>query len=397
MHILFVTDGDAKYGTFQGLKQTVVGLRKYYPNIKISLIMQKGILRRNKAMIRQRADLFRNLGINVYQIQYGAIHIRENTSIARKIIAYVKYYFGLLFGARIVGHKIEMNEIDLVHSNSNREDFGATIAERYHKPLVWHIREFEDLDFHATYIRKNIIDYMNQSAQLLLCVSETLRKHWINKGIDANKAKAIYDGVDEFIIPKTDYAHVQNNNLRFVMLGAVDEAKGQHQLVEALGKISKEKLGLINVDIVGDFIFPQYADYLNNRIKELDLANVVHLLGYQENFREHLYEYDCGIMCSRAEAFGFVTLEYMSAGLPVIASDTGANPEIIIDGKVGFLYETENPFKLAEKIEIFLDSPELCEQMGHNAAEYVRERFPLRKYIDNIVHEYERLILEYNT
>ena len=156
-------------------------------------------------------------------------------------------------------------------------------------------------------------------------------------------------------------------------------------------RIIKEKqLTDLHVDIVGGLEQSDFVDKLQRRVDELRLNDIVTFQGYKENFRERLFEYDCGLMCSRSEAFGFVTVEYMAAGLPVIAAATGANPEIVIDGKVGLLYNPEVPNDLAEKMEVFVDTPSLCEIMGRNAAEYVHDRYSIKRCVETLYEIYKK-------
>ena len=70
------------------------------------------------------------------------------------------------------------------------------------------------------------------------------------------------------------------------------------------------------------------------------------------------------------EGFGRVTIEYMMAGLCVIASDTGANSELIEDGKSGLLYQYGNTCFLVNAIRKCIDdTPYRCEMARHG---YIR-------------------------
>lgn len=386
MHILFISDMDVKYGAPQGLKQMVEGFRKYYPSIRISIIIPKGV--RLKAEREKRAREFQTMGCAVFQVPYSAFWIPESASFWRKKTRRLIHAFRLIWGSQALISQVDMDQVDLIHSNSSREDLGAVLAEKYHKPLIWHIREFGDIDFSVVSLRKDYIDYMNQRATLLISMSNVIREHWIDKGIKAEKIKTIYDGVDENIVPKKEYNLDPHGIIRFVMLGSVREPKGQDRLIEALGVITKDNLNRLSIDIVGGYSDPDYLIQLQKRITELGLTHIVRFLGYQESFRKRLSEYDCGLMCSKSEAFGFVTVEYMAAGLPVIAAATGANPEIIRDGETGFLYEPGDPKNLAMKIETLIKQPQLCGLMGRKAAQYVKTSFSVKESVTRIYEEY---------
>ena len=83
----------------------------------------------------------------------------------------------------------------------------------------------------------------------------------------------------------------------------------------------------------------KYIRYLKEIIKKNNLEKNVRFNDYCNHIDEKINQYDVGVMCSRAEAFGRVTVEYMTNNLVTIASDTGANPELIKDGENGFLYK----------------------------------------------------------
>jgi glycosyltransferase involved in cell wall biosynthesis len=67
---------------------------------------------------------------------------------------------------------------------------------------------------------------------------------------------------------------------------------------------------------------------------------------------------------TRLEPFGIVFLEAMAHKLPVVATNIGAIPELIIEGKNGYLVEPDNPTQLAEKLIDLLQSPDRCQEFG---------------------------------
>ena len=82
-----------------------------------------------------------------------------------------------------------------------------------------------------------------------------------------------------------------------------------------------------------------------------------------------------GLVCARDEAFGRVTIEMMYHRTPVIASKSGANPELIQEGKCGELYELFHPEQLADRIACFVQKPELLETYGAYAQRYAIDNF----------------------
>lgn len=394
MHILFISGMDTKYGEPQAMRQTIAGLRKYYPSVNISVILPIGISLSTK--YAAEAEKYRALGCEVYRAYYTScmqgVPISKWKTLIKYPVRLVQYLIGRYIGCFLLGQEIDWDEIDVIHANSSREDFGAILGRKYHKPVVWSIREFGDLDYRCFCYRRRYIQYMNQHADTCIAVSDVVRKHWIEKGISPQKIVTIYDGVNEEIVAKKDFSLADNHKLRFVLLGSVQETKGQNRLVEAIGMLPKEKIDRVSVDLVGGVTKSRFLSRLITRIQELKLEQTVKLLGFQENFRQHLSEYDGGLMCSNSEAFGLVTVEYMAAGLPVIAAGTGANPELIVDGECGFIYNPKDPVDLTKKIETFIDHPNLYAEMGRKAVIRVNESFSLKKGIMVLYRLYEHIL-----
>ncbi len=380
IHILFISDGDGKYGASQSMKQLISGLLEYCEGVEISVVLPARV---------KAADYYRQLGCHTYRIMYEPFYqsiMEEKWKMPFKfIIRGTEYLLGRCFGIFCLSRKMDMGAIDIIHSNSSREDFGAMLALKYNKPLIWHIREFGDKDFKCFSFRRNYIELMNESAWKFIAVSDIVQRHWIKKGLNAGKFSRVYDGVVTNTKKKVEYA--RDKKIKFVMLGALRETKGQYQVIQACRLMTKRERAKLSIDIIGGGT-RAYTGKLNRMIKELKLESVIHLLGYRNDMGSSLSRYDCGFMCSKSEAFGRVTAEYMMAGLPVIASNTGANPEIVMEKENGVLYQWNDIRDLKRKIVFMLDNPELLGQMGEKARNYAESHFSVKLDAGFIYKEY---------
>ena len=88
------------------------------------------------------------------------------------------------------------------------------------------------------------------------------------------------------------------------------------------------------------------------------------------------------LLTSLYEGFNNFLLESMSCGLPVVATSVGGNPELVIDGKTGFLVPSENPGEAAEKVLFLLDNPDTARQFAVEARKSVEEKFTIEKMTD---------------
>jgi phosphatidylinositol alpha-1,6-mannosyltransferase len=78
---------------------------------------------------------------------------------------------------------------------------------------------------------------------------------------------------------------------------------------------------------------------------------------------------------SRGEGFGFVYLEAMAHGKPVIGGAHGGAPEVIQDGVTGYLVQHGDTVQLVTSIDALLSNPELARQMGARGRERVEKEF----------------------
>jgi N-acetyl-alpha-D-glucosaminyl L-malate synthase BshA len=129
---------------------------------------------------------------------------------------------------------------------------------------------------------------------------------------------------------------------------------------------------------------------LNNARKmlfELGLANDVHFLGRQEDVAEVISMADVMLLPSEKESFGLVALEAMACGVPVVATNAGGLPEVVVDGESGFLCEIGDVKKMAERTMLLLQDDELYQRFSRSGIERSCNTF----CHDKITSQYEEL------
>lgn len=119
-------------------------------------------------------------------------------------------------------------------------------------------------------------------------------------------------------------------------------------------------------------------------IKDMGLEKKIYLPGKIENASMLLNAFDLFVLPSLKEGFPWALIEAMSAKLPVIATRVGAVPEIIEDGKNGFIVEPGRPDQIAEKIKFILADDRLRLELGIQAHQTVLFKFPLDKMVKQI-------------
>ena len=85
------------------------------------------------------------------------------------------------------------------------------------------------------------------------------------------------------------------------------------------------------------------------------------------------------------ECFPLSILEAFKFGIPVISTFEGAIPDMIDDGKNGYLVEAKDPEALSTKIKKFIDEPDLVKEMGKNAQKKFQENYTFTKFEERFI------------
>lgn len=295
-----------------------------------------------------------------------------------------------------VEKQVDLSSFDLIHTNSNRDGIGALIAQKHSIPHVWHLREFGEEDYNTVFLPPYNIEFMNRTTTRFVAISKAVAKAWERKGLQKLKIKQIYNGINFSLIQSDpERKPLGDNQLKMVFTGTVCPAKGQNEIIEAIGLLPEEEKKAVSVDFYGEGV-AEYISSLKKRAAELGFADQVRFLGHCDDIGSRLKDYAVGVVCSRSEAFGRITPEYMAAGLITLACDTGANPELIHDGETGFLYHRSDYHDFARLIQRVLKmSTEEKSAVSRAAEQYARTHFTAEKNAENIYQLYREITAEH--
>lgn len=271
-----------------------------------------------------------------------------------------------------VAGKFSKGDFDIVHTNSSTIDVGKCIASRIGAKHVWHLREFGDLDYSLkTPFGKWFQKVIYAGGSDFIAISKKIAEHF-SKYTGQDKMHVIYNGIK---IPKLVRTERNDGITNFCIVGVLKPAKGQIDLLRAADV-------LVNNRGVRDFHVYVVGASPDNHIEELrafchekGLEAYVSLLGQRDDVPNILGNMDVGVMASHFEAFGRVTVEYMMSGLAVIASDSGANKEIITSDSVGLVYPSRNIDRLADLMELLIRDPGKRMEIATRARQYAIDNF----------------------
>jgi glycosyltransferase involved in cell wall biosynthesis len=160
-------------------------------------------------------------------------------------------------------------------------------------------------------------------------------------------------------------------------IGNLYKTKGLEYLIRA-GKILKEKNIDFKIVIIGEG--PEKAN-LANLINNLGLSDNIILAGRINDAARLLPAFDVYICPSVKEGLSYTIIEAMQAGLPIVATKVGGNPELITDGQEGPLVEARDPEAIAAAVIKLMDDPILTEQLTTAAKTKALARFTLAKMV----------------
>ena len=207
---------------------------------------------------------------------------------------------------------------------------------------------------------------------------------------DKNKLLRIYNGIDPNQFLCLDHKIFINEIPRFICVGVIDEYKGQGELIEALGKYKQRYNRPFKLTLVGNNK-GAYMKVINQLIEQYGIRNEVVFLGRRNDVYNMLKDTDVTFVCSKAEAFGRVTVEAMLAGSLVIGADNAGTKELINNNNDGLLYISGNSDELCECINYALNNIETMRNFAIAGQKKCLNMFTAEKNCANVYEQYQKI------
>lgn len=290
-----------------------------------------------------------------------------------------------LYTFRLSGFAREHN-IDLIHTNSLKADVIGGVAGRLAKlPVVWHVHDRIEED----YLPKSMVHAFRFLCEILpsyvitnsRAVLETLRlkqarpRASIPPGVEPRTLSAARNSVG----PLVPLAEERADRQVVALIGRICPWKGQHIFLEAAAAVRKQ-FPNATFKIVGAALFgeQQYEAKVRRLCTALNLDGAVEFTGFCSNVPELLAEVDLVVHASTsAEPFGQVIIEGMAAAKPIVATNGGGVPEIVIDNVTGLLVPMSDAPGMADAICKMLSDPATARRMGVRGQDRVRDHFSI--------------------
>lgn len=207
-------------------------------------------------------------------------------------------------------------------------------------------------------------------------------------GLDPKKSEVLGVAIEEEVFLPMGNKKILRDELgikgdRIILfIGRINfEEKGIGYLLEAT-KIIQKNIPDVQLIIIGG---GGESEKMKNMVAGLGIGNNVQLLGKKSfsDLPKYINASNVFVVPSIwMEAFGHVTIEAMSCGIPVVTSDAGASPEINIDKETGFVVPARDSNALAHALSAILLNNDLEKKMGGNARKRILENYTYEAIIN---------------
>ena len=288
-------------------------------------------------------------------------------------------------------------ECDVIHAHWSLAGLAGLIASRIlGKPIV--LTMHHGTTQTLTKIEKVVLEQVDyvlcNSAFTLAHVLETAKPK-VTKVIPPGVDTRTFQPQAENIASSHLLQKLSADRLVIFTIGRLIELKGHKYLLEAFRQLPEDIHA--HLLIGGDGALRQT---LENQVKQNGLSDRVTFLGHIPNRLAPLYYTRADIYAQpsiidkhgNTEGLGIALLEAMACETPCVGSRTGGIPEIIIDGKNGFLVEPADSLQLAEMISILLKDKDLRIRMGKQGRRFVEDNYSWEAKAKDLVEIYDGLI-----
>lgn len=284
---------------------------------------------------------------------------------------------------------------DIIHANSFYAGVPAILAALVtRKKLLLHARDLVNFRF--------LPKLYGLFSQQIIAVSNAVRNDLIAKGIQPNKIKVIYNGVDKDSFSQSVEAkgsfrapgYPRRDSFIFAHIGQLVPWKNHILYLEAASHVAKY-LCDARFALIGANIFTRGTKYersVFSYAKSTPIAERIDFVEWQEDMNEVWPRIDCLVHTAKQEPFGRIIIEAMAHKIPVIAIGTCGPSEIIQNNKTGILVPVDNIEALSEAMLNAAQDRQLTDRLVNAAFEHTMSNFTADKTAAQIQEVYMELM-----
>lgn len=247
---------------------------------------------------------------------------------------------------------ISMN-LGIVHAHLPRAEIVTALAAHKNSFLVTRHNSEPFYPNAPRWLSTLLSRFVAKRCHTIIAISHAVKSYLLSSKevVSADQIEVIHYGYDSSFWEKNP-ERIRNTTNCFVIgsIGRLVEQKDFATLLKSFKFFCKEHPNS-QLQIVGEGVL---GNELKELAKDLNIENNITWVGRTEDVPAQLMNMDIFVLASKYEGFGMVLLEAIQAGLPVLAANNTAIPEVLGENSSG-LFETSNSIDLWSKLEKFYD------------------------------------------
>ncbi len=289
-------------------------------------------------------------------------------------------------------------DYDIIHCQFGTQSYRGMAFRHVNAPKAKLITTFRGHDISSFVQQKgeNVYQQLFRYGDFFLTNCDFFRNKAISIGCPPDKIKVNRSGLDCDRFAYQSRSLPEDGSIQIATTGRLVEKKGIEYVIRAIAKLVPTYPHL-RYKIIGE---GSLRSYFAELIQELNLTENIELMGWRNETEivEILNSTQIFVAPSITAADGNqdapinVLKEAMAIGLPVVSTYHGGIPELVENGKSGFLVPEKDAAALADKLGYLIEHPQLWSAMGKSGREFVLQNYNLDQINDDLINIYRSLI-----
>lgn len=363
---------------------------------------------------RQVVNLAQSLDASRFELRLACLkhfgHFLNEVEARR--VPLVEYKINRLYNSRAFreglrfARDVRRDRIEIVHSYGFYSNVFAIPPARLARVpvIVASIRDTGDI---WTPMQRRLQKVVCRLADCILVNAEAVRQRLIAEGYPPEKIAVIRNGIALSRFERKSGDGRVREDLALppgtpvvAVLARLTRLKGVEYFLRAAAIVAK-RVQEARFLIVGDSVYRDgtqvfgdgaYRTELERYADRLGLGQRVVFTGFRLDIPDLLSEVAVSVLPSLSEGLSNVLLESMAAGVPVVATKVGGNPEAVEDGATGLLVPPRDAGALADAICLLLENPAVASGFGQAGRQRVAEHFSVERMVRETEHLYLDLL-----
>lgn len=301
-----------------------------------------------------------------------ANHIKWFIKKTLNFVAEVKIY-----------HIFAKEKPDLYYLNVLYNPCGVKAAKKLKIPIIWHIREFVNIDdvntdwFYDSKKAFRVMKYANK----YVAITDSI-KNYYSQFLPGDKIIRIYNGLE---MPSNIKERQPQKQLYKITLSGAKKFKGHIDAIESFRILKGRGIKNIKLRLIGAFIDTDYLEFLQNKIKEYMIEDMVEFNAFTKDMEAVFTDTDIGLICSRYEPFSRYAVEIMSRAIPLITTESAGVYEVTHYGEYCSTYPETDYNQLANVIQTIVENYSDYASKAYRISEIVRDEYSVQRTTHSVI------------